>query len=449
MENSVKNKLKQLKSHNGFVKYFKNTSWVLSEKIIRLGFNFFIFAWVARYLGPEQYGIFSYAVSFVGLFMVFSSIGLGGPVVRELVEKKVKREELIATVFWLKFFGAVFALILLGISLYFIANNKLTNILILIIGFSLIFQSFNVIDYFFQSKVQSKYIVFANLVCFCVISTTKIVLILVNASLIYFAIVLLFESIILAIAYLYSYFNFKQKNSEKTELKSFKFNGELAKRLLKENWPMIFSGLAISFYMKFDQIMIKEMLNVESVGLYAIAVKFAEIWFFITVALTNSLYPSIVNAKKVSNELYYSRLQKFYQLLVLVSFLISVLVSLLSKKIVFYLFGVEYLQASHILVIYIWSNIFIFLNNGSWTWFITEKLQHLAVLRLFVGAVANIVLNYIFIKKYGLIGAAYATLISYSIATYFGNLMFKKTRVNFKIQTKAIFNVFNIRSYYR
>jgi len=161
------------------------------------------------------------------------------------------------------------------------------------------------------------------------------------------------------------------------------------------------------------------------------------------------LYPAIVNAKKISDELYYDRLQKLYQFLVLVALIISATVSMFAHQIIFYTFGEEYMAAVSVLAIYAWSNIFVFLNNGSWNWYITENLQHIAAIRLFVGAIANFILNIVFIKKYGLEGAAYATLLSYAIASYFGNLISKKTWVVFKIQTMAMVNILNIRSYYK
>ncbi len=84
-------------------------------------------------------------------------------------------------------------------------------------------------------------------------------------------------------------------------------------------------------------------------------------------------------------------------------------------------------------------------KNTSWQWYIAENLQHIATIRLCVGALINIVLNFLWIESYGVIGAVYATLISYAIASYFGNLLSKKTRVNFYMQTKAIFTCYKIK----
>ena len=137
-------KIKSLKNHQGFMKYFKNTSWLFGEKILRMIVGLFVGVWVARYLGPEQFGLFSYAQSFVGLFTAIATLGLDGIVVRELVKDSSRRDDLIGTAFWLKVMGAFGVLIILVITVNFTSNETYTNTLVFIIASATIFQSFNV-----------------------------------------------------------------------------------------------------------------------------------------------------------------------------------------------------------------------------------------------------------------------------------------------------------------
>ena len=139
------------------MKYFKNTSWLFAEKILRMVVGLFVGIWVARYLGPEQFGLFSYAQSFVGLFTAFATLGLDGIVVRELVKDKSRRDELIGSAFWLKLIGAFVVLIILAIAIHFTSNDSYTNYLVFIIASATIFQSFNVVDFYFQSKFYNIY----------------------------------------------------------------------------------------------------------------------------------------------------------------------------------------------------------------------------------------------------------------------------------------------------
>ena len=135
------------------MKYFRNSSWLFGEKILRMVVGLFVGIWVARYLGPEQFGLFSYAQSFVGLFAAIATLGLDGIVIRELVKDDTRRDEIISTAFWLKLMGAFGVLIVLAIAVNFTSNDSYTNSLVFIIASATIFQSFNVVDMYFQSKV--------------------------------------------------------------------------------------------------------------------------------------------------------------------------------------------------------------------------------------------------------------------------------------------------------
>ena len=426
-------KLKRLKEHEGFMKYFKNTSWLFAEKILRMVVGLFVGIWVARYLGPDKFGLFSYAQAFVGLFSAIATLGLDGVVVRELVKHPKKEGELVGTAFVLKFFGAMLTFVVLYISIRFTSNDHFTNILIFIIASAVVFQSFNVIDIYFQAKVMSKYAVFANVVSLLISSVVKIALILMNAPLIAFAWVVLFDNFVLAMGYLYFYI----KNS-KFNIQNLTFKRETAVSLLKDSWPLILSGMVIAVYMKVDQIMIKEMLDSKAVGNYAAAVRLSEAWYFIPVIISSSLFPAIINAKKQSKELYYTRLQKLYDLMVWMAIAIALPMTFLSDWAVNLLYGAKYSEAGSILMIHIWAGVFVFLGVASSKWLVSENLQKYAFYRTFSGAVLNIVLNLVFITKIGIVGAAIATLISQIFAAYLFDLFTATTRKMFFMKTKSL-----------
>lgn len=429
-------KIKSLKNHAGFVKYFKNTSWLFGEKILRIIVGLFVGIWVARYLGPEQFGLFSYAQSFVGLFTAFATLGLDGIVVRELVKDESRRDELIGTAFWLKLMGAIIVLLILAIAINFTSNDTYTNTIVFIIASATIFQSFNVADMYFQSKVLSKYVVYANMVSLFITSLIKITLILNEAPLIAFAWVVLFDSFILAMGFLY--FFFKKSNFN---FKNMIFKKETAISLLKDSWPLILSGIVISIYMKIDQIMIKEMLDAQAVGQYAAAVRLSEAWYFIPMVIASSLFPAIVNAKKVSEELYYERLQKLYDLMVWMAIAIAIPMTFMSDWIVELLYGGQYNQAGAVLMIHIWAGVFVFFGSSWSKWMVIENLQNTIMKMQVLSLSSNILLNVILIPEFGVIGAAIATLLSYS----FGHTLFALFFKNQEIAIKMFWNTLNIK----
>jgi O-antigen/teichoic acid export membrane protein len=423
----------KLKSNQGFMRYFKNTSWLFAEKILRMVVGLFVGIWVARYLGPEQFGLFSYAQAFVGLFTAIAGLGLDGIIVRELVKDPSKQAVLLGTAFYLKLIGALLVLLALAGAVTLSHQDSLTTWLIFIIASATVFQSFNVVDFFFQAKVLSKYVVYVNIISLLISSFVKIGLILTNASLIAFAWVILFDSVILMLGFVY-YF----QRHAKLNIKRLKFSKATAINLLKDSWPLILSGLVISIYMKVDQIMIKEILDAEAVGQYAAAVRLSEAWYFIPMVIASSLFPAIINAKKVSEEFYYAQLQKLYDLVVWIAIAIALPMTFLSDWVIDLLYGVQYDQSGAILMIHIWAAVFVFLGVVSSRWFIVENLQKYSFYRTLAGVLINIMLNYILIPSYGIYGAAYATLASQAVASYLFNITNKKLRYTFLLQTKAI-----------
>jgi len=442
--------ISRLTSHAGFRKYFFNTGWLFAEKVLRMAVGLFVGVWVARYLGPAQYGLLNYALAFVGLFSAFATLGLDGIVVRELIKDESKRDELLGTAFWLKIMGAIVMLIMIAIAVQFTSNDHYTNILVFIIAGSTIFQAFNVIDFYFQAKVLGKFIAMVNSITLLLSSIVKIALILYKAPLIAFVWAVAFDNLILALGYIYFYRKVSRHHDKPSILTShlsyftshifhLTFNKKIAISLLKDSWPLILSGLAIMIYMRIDQVMLQEMIGSEAVGQYSAAVRISEAWYFIPMVISNSLFPAIVNAKKQSEELYYARLQRLYDLMVWMSIAIALPMTFLSDWVVNLLYGSAYSQAGSVLMIHIWAGVFVSLGLSFGKYLLVENYTNKYFNRTLIGAVANIILNYFLIPRYGIKGAAIATLIGQFIANYGYDFFDKDLHRQLKIKTMCFF----------
>ena len=425
-------RLTALAQHQGFRRYFANTSWLFAEKILRLIVGLLVGVWVARYLGPERYGLFSYAQSFVGLFAVIATLGLNNILVRELVKDESRRDILLGTAFCLKLLGAAAVILLLAATVHFTSNDGYTNALVFIVASATVFQSFNVIDLYFQSRVLSRYVVFANTISLALLSLLKIACILLRAPLTAFAFLVLLDTIVLAAGFIFFY------RLNKLSVRAWSFDQNTAKSLLKDSWPLILSGMVVAVYMKIDQVMIKEMLDSEAVGQYAAAVRISEAWYFIPMVICSSLFPAILNAKKQSEELYYSRLQRLYDMMVWLAIAVALPMTFLSDDIVRILYGPAYSQAASVLMIHIWAGVFVGLGVASGKWYLTENMQTLAFWRAFWGAVANLLLNILLIPSLEIKGAAIATLVSYAAAGLFFDLFDKRTKFVFIMKLNTL-----------
>ena len=399
--------------------------------MFRVLLSFFVSILVIRYLGPDNFGLLSYAISFYGLFTALSVLGLESISIRELVKHPDKRDKLLGSVFGLRLIGGAITLAIIIIVLLSTGESYDTSLLIIVISSSVIFQSFSVVDYYFRSKVEAKYSVYVLSSSVLISAVIKLLMVYWKVPLIYFTVIYSFEFLVAAVGFLMVY---KKRG---LKISGWKFDKLLSVELLKDSWPLILSGLVVSIYMKIDQVMIKNMLNNEQVGYYAAAVRLSEAWYFIPIAITNSLFPAIVHAKNISEEFYNNRMQKLYDMLAWLSIAIALPVSFFSKEIILILLGNTYASSAPILTIYIWAGVAVFLGVASSQYLINENYTKLSFFRTFIGMIINVILNFILIPVYGIIGAAVATLISYSLAT-FSIVFFKKTNKQFIMMLKSV-----------
>lgn len=273
------------------------------------------------------------------------------------------------TAFSLKLCGAILILPLLALAVQFTGNDAYTNGLVFIIASATLFHGFNVIDFYFQSQVLSKYVAQANAIRLFFYSIFKVLLILLSAPLIAFAAMTLVNALVLAAGLLYFYTRVNHLNPW-----SWKFEWHTARHLLQDSWPLLLSALAVTAYMKIDQIMIKEMIDAEAVGQYAAAVHLSEAWYFIPIAVTSSLFPAILHAKKQDPAVYQQRLRHFYTLMIWLAIGVAVPISFCSSWPTQLLYGIQYHRAGDVLMIHIWAGVFVFLAVASGKYLLAENL---------------------------------------------------------------------------
>jgi len=283
----------------------------------------------------------------------------------------------------------------------------------------LVFRTFNLtLINWFESQLLSKYVVWARNIALLIISVIKISLILLNASVIAFAIAILVEILLIGIGLAFFY----QLCGER--IFRWRVNIQQAKYLLKDSWPLIISGLAVAVYMKIDQIMLGKMVGSEALGIYSAAVKVSELWYFIPLALASSFFPSIIRSREYkSKEVYNKRIQAFFDLMAGSAYLIVIPLVLIAPKLINTLFGPEYAEAGKILQVHIWAYLFVSLEVARRQWLMVENMTKFTMFATILGAVVNIGLNLLLIPKYEGLGSAWATLISYAIAGFFSTAL--------------------------
>ncbi|TDG12754.1 flippase [Seongchinamella unica] len=415
------------------LKIVDNVSWLFFDRFLRMGIGLLVGVWIARYLGPEKFGLLNFVMAFVGLFGAIAVLGLQEIIVRDLVRDPSHKEQTLGTAALLLLFSGFLAYGLAMVVIFWLRpEDQLARILVAIFGSTLLLRCSDVAKYWFESQVLSKYTVWVQNVFFVIFAAIKVGLILAQAPLVAFVWAMVTEAALVAATML------AVLDLSGTRLMKMTMSARRAKTLLADSWPLLLSGIAVMIYMQIDQIMLAQMVGENAVGIYSAAVRISEVWYFLPLAIVASVFPNILQAREKGEKEYYSKLQHLYDLMAWLSITVALPMTFLSTFVATLLFGAPYAAAGPVLAVHVWTSFFVFLGVASSRWFVAEGQQLLLLQKTVLGAAVNVILNLILIPQYGAIGAAWTTVFSYSVSDLFADLIHRETRAMFLMKIKVL-----------
>ena len=409
-----------------------NVLWSLAGKTVSLISSLFVGILVARNLGPTQYGIMNYAISFVSLFLIIATFGFENIEIREEAKNNTQKDKILGTVFTLRLCLSVFTILLISIIAYLNETDIKTFGIIMIYALTVIFTPFDVIRNYFISIVQNEYIVKVGILRTILSATIKLFLLYFNANLVWFIGSLVFDAFILAQGYCYVY------NKEGRIMRNWKFDKNWAIYLIRQSFPLLLSGAAATIFLQIDQIMIGNMIDKTSVGYFSVASKFIEILIYVPTILIQTVCPILVREKKRNYSEYIKKAQLFMNVTVWLCIICSIITSIGSNIIIQLTFGFKYADSIAILHILSFKIVGVALNILSGQLLIIEEKQKLFALRSVSGCITCIILNLLVIHRYGVIGVAWVAIITQLTAGYLIHAIIPTYKYMFFIQTKAI-----------
>lgn len=412
-------------------RYLFNTNWLFAEHLFRALVTLLIGILLARYLGPTKFGTYSLIIALYSILHALSKLGLDAILVRDFVNNEESEKNILSTSFWLKVSFSIFLVTI--ISAVFVLNNKdsMNNFYMLIMSFVLIFQSFDVIQFYLEAKVLGKVIATCKFFQVIISAAVKIFLIYIEADLYLFFLVFILDAFVISIAFV----TVLRRNAYSLLPKYFRI--EIAKKLISDSLPLIISALAVIVYIRIDQIMLNYFFGNYEVGIYSVAVKLSEAMYFIPVIITTSIFPAIIDAKRKSTTFYIQSMQILYTALAWLAIFVSIIIFVSSDFLINFLFGDKYAQSADVLKIHALSMAFVFIGVAFEKYLINENLTMISLKRTLTGAISNIILNIFLIPKMGVNGAALATLISQFVANFMYDLFDRRLHIQLKLKAKA------------
>ncbi len=299
----------------------------------------------------------------------------------------------------------------------------------LILGLIIILKSSEIFFSYFEAKLLSKFIVISQLVGLILFASIVFFVIIKNLDDVYIYYGLLVDAIIVFLLINYFYTSKNNKIFNK-----FQFNK--IKSLILKSLPVLISSLSIILYMRIDQIMINLIIGEYQLGIYSVSVRYVEIFHFIPKIIMISLLPLLLISKKYVNDLL-----KINSIIFKFSIFFTALIFLSSDFIIPFLFGNEYSQSISTTKILSFSLLFVFFGVVNEHWYISKNLQKYYAINVLLGAILNIIFNYILINKIGIQGAAYSTILTYFFIIFLFDFINKKTRFLIQIKYKSLFKI--------
>lgn len=412
---------------------FHNAGWLLADRVARLGLGVLVLGWTARYLGPSDFGILSYAQAIVVLVTSIAQFGLTDVIIREIVRHPDRRNVILSCALAIRILMGGTAVALSCLIVHLMApGDRLSLVITFALSISLLFQAGEVLECDLQARNSVIPAVAGRSIAFFLCGLAKIGGILAGVDTLFFAVMVAVEAAIAALFFAFG-------NREGWRLIGFRsISFEEVGLLLGHASPLFLRTAAIAFYMRIDQIMLSHFFGKAAVGIYSSAVRLAELWIFLPVAIMTALVPTLAGSYVVDLDRYHRHLKQAMRFLVYSTVGFALAMTLFAPSIVSMVYGANYQASVDILRVYIWSSVFGTLGLATSAWFVNAGLTRYAFYQALIGLACSVGLNLMLIPATGAMGAAFAYLITQIMVNWLLNALFAATRPIFRLQTEVL-----------
>ncbi len=409
----------------------KNAGWIMGGKIAQMVISLIVGMLTARFLGPSNFGLINYASAFTAFFMAFCTLGINNVLVKEFVERPEDEGLVLGTTLVLRAVSSLMSAGVIILIVWFIDADEPTTIAVVALScVGLVFHIFDAFHYRFQAQLKSKITAIVSLIAYGVTAVYKIILLILNKNVQYFAFSTSVDYICVAVLLFIAY--------KRHDGKPLRFSWAYGRSLLKKSYHFILSGMMVAIYGQTDKLMLKQMLGGADVGFYSTATAICAMWCFVLQAIIDSIYPTIVEAYKIDEELFKKRNRLLYSIVFYVSVGVSVIFCIFAELIIYILYGADYLPAANPLRIVTWYTAFSYLGVARNCWIVCKGRQKYLKYIYLSAAVMNVGLNFLLIPGFGASGAAMASLVTQILTSIVLPLFIPALKENSKLMLEAI-----------
>lgn len=409
----------------------KNAGWLMAGRVIQLLINLVVGLLTARYLGPSNYGLIGYGTAYTGFFYSLCTLGINSVMVKELLDAPDKEGETLGTSLLLRFVSSALSVLLILCIVYVADDGDRTTLLVVgLTAVGMLFQTFELFFYWFQSRLQSKVTALVSLIAYIITAAYRVILLVSGKSVVWFAFATAVDYMAVAVLIFRQY--------RKHGGRPLGISLTRGREILRKSCHFILPGLMVAVYGQTDKIMLKQMIGDAEIGFYSTAVSLCSVWCFVLSAIIDSLYPEITKAHKADKALFERRNRQLYALVFYISMTVSVMIACFARPIVWIMYGEAYLPTVAPLRVITWYTAFSYLGVARNAWVVCENRQKYLIWIYASAAISNVVLNILLIPRWGAVGAAAASLAAQVITTMVTPFFIPGMRRNAMLMLEAI-----------
>lgn len=414
---SVLGKLGRLKRS----KVASNSLILMISKVIQMLLSLVVSVISARFLGPANFGMVSYAGSIITFLTPIAGLGINSILAYECIQKPEEEGTIMGTAMLLQLLSGLLCIFAaIAFALVFERNDPLVVTVIVLYSLELLFKGVAALEYWFQVHYYAKYIAISALITYISVSAYKIILLAMRARVELFALSMCVDYLALGVCYFSCY--------RKADGPKFQISSARAKQLVQVGKSFILSGLMVAFYTQMDRVMLKTMLGEATVGCYTVAMSLISLLGFILASIIAASNPIILEHQKVDEEKYEHALIGRFSLICYFSIVLAIGFTIGSSFVVDMLYGEAYRQSASIVCVLTWTPLFTYWGVAKGIWFVSQRKQKYVKWLSLIGAITNAILNYVLIHQFGVIGAALATLVSEMTVNFIAGFFFPQIR---------------------
>lgn len=402
-------------------KVVKNASWIVLCRTAQSILNLIISMLTARYLGPSNFGIINYAASIIAFVTPFMQLGMRSTLVYELTDRPHEEGKTLGTALFMNVISSIVSILFIAAFTTILDQSDKTSMLVCILySISLIFQAFEMIQYWFQQKLLSKYTSIISLVAYVVVSIYKIHLLIFGKSVYWFALSQAIDYCLISVALIIIY--------HKLGGQKFKVSLKRAKEMLSRSKYYIISSMMVTIFAQTDRVMIKNMIGSDATGYYSAAVACAGMVGFVFTSIIDSMRPVILDNKNCSSEAYELNVSRLFSIVFYLSLAQCILMTLFARPIVMILYGEAYIMSVDVLRLCVWYVTYSYIGQVRNIWILAENKQKYLWRINLIGAILNVILNFAVIPICGIFGAAITSVITQFFTNFVLGFIIKPIR---------------------